>query len=240
MSEFVLIHGAGTGAWLWDDFAEVLRGRGHEVLAPSLVGVGERISEGGPATRLSDHIDQVCEVIGVHRVTVVGFSYGGLVAAGVGERIPDQISMLVYLDAFLPVDGMSMFDLLPVPVRDSIQAAAEATGDGWRIPPMPLDRLGGIGSVGEGVDGDKVVALLSRRGPHPIGTYREVMTVRNPATQTIPRVYITCTEHPANDPMSVVTERARADGMPVYDIDTGHFPMLTKPIELADLLERLV
>ena len=59
MADIVLVHGAGTGGWLWDLEAEILRQRGHSVTAPTLSGVGDRLAEGGPETSLSTHIDDV-------------------------------------------------------------------------------------------------------------------------------------------------------------------------------------
>ncbi|HYX67000.1 MAG TPA: alpha/beta fold hydrolase, partial [Burkholderiales bacterium] len=39
---FVLVHGAWGGSWMWSRLAHELRARGHEVFTPSLTGVGER------------------------------------------------------------------------------------------------------------------------------------------------------------------------------------------------------
>ena len=105
MAEIVLVHGAGTGGWLWDLEAEILRQRGHSVTAPTLRGVGDRLAEGGPETSLSTHVDDVIGCLpdrAAAGLVLVGFSYGGLVAAGVIDRIPERVAMLVYLDAFVP------------------------------------------------------------------------------------------------------------------------------------------
>jgi hypothetical protein len=143
----------------------------------------------------------------------------------------------VFLEAFVPVDGMSMFDLMPAAMRHALESAAQDGGAGWRMPPVPLERLGGLGSPGVGVDVAEGRSLLSRRGPHPIGTYRERSRVTNPAARVIPRTYIACTEHPAGDPMAAIAARMRAAGVPVLELPTGHFPMLTMPVELAGILE---
>jgi len=171
VAEIVLVHGAGTGGWLWDLEAEILRQRGHSVTAPTLSGVGDRLAEGGPETSLSTHIDDVIGCVPDHATAgpvLVGFSYGGLVAAGVVDRVPERVAMLVYLDAFVPVPGRSMFDLMPTSMQASLQAAALSSGGGWQMPPIPLERLGPLGAIGAGVDLSRVRELLARRGPHPI------------------------------------------------------------------------
>ena len=171
---------------------------------------------------------------------LVGFSYGGLVAAGVVDRIPERVSTLVYLDAFVPVSGRSMFDLMPASMRASLQAAAQSSGGGWQMPPIPLERLGPLGAIGTGVDISHLPELLARRGPHPIGTYEEPAGPRNPRALQVPTVYITCGTHGDDDPMAPVVAAVRVAGIPIYVLPTGHFPMLTMPVELADLLESLL
>ena len=239
----MLVHGAGTGGWLWDLEAEILRRRSHSVTAPTFSEVGDRLAEGGPETSLSTHIDNVIGCLPDHAaagLVLVGFSYGGLVAAGVVDRIPERVAMLVYLDAFVPVPGRSMFDLMPASVRASLQAAAQSSGGGWQMPPIPLERLGPLGAIGTGVDISRVPELLARRGPHPIGTYEEPAGPRNPRALQVPTVYITCGTHGDDDPMVPVVAAVRVAGIPIYVLATGHFPMLTMPVELADLLESLL
>jgi len=99
VADIVLVHGAGTGEWLWDLEAEILRQRGHSVTAPTLSGVGDRLAEGGPETSLSTHIDDVIGCLPDHAaagLVLVGFSYGGLVAAGVVDRVPERVAMEIW------------------------------------------------------------------------------------------------------------------------------------------------
>ena len=43
-----------------------------------------------------------------------------------------------------------------------------------------------------------------------------------------------------DDPMGSVVTAVRAAGIPIHVLSTGHFPMMTMPVELADLLESLL
>ena len=56
----------------------------------------------------------------------------------------------------------------------------------------------------------------------------------------VPSVYITCGMHGDADPMAPVVTAVRAAGIPIHVLPTGHFPMMTMPVELADLLESLL
>jgi pimeloyl-ACP methyl ester carboxylesterase len=46
-------------------------------------------------------------------IVLVGHSYGGGVARHVADRMPDRIRSLIYLDAFVPENGKTLFDYLP-------------------------------------------------------------------------------------------------------------------------------
>ena len=67
-------------------------------------------------------------------IVLIGHSYGGMVATGVADRARDQIAQLIYLDAFVPRDGQSLFDHQRAGTAAQCRNCAKA-GDGWRVPP---------------------------------------------------------------------------------------------------------
>ena len=149
---------------------------GQVVYAPSLQGVGRPFDEGGPDVALSTHIDQIVRFVedeGLDQVILVGFSYGGYVITGAADRLGARIARLVYVDAFVPTPGRSFLDLLPERTRTALRAATDAVGHGQRVPPAPLDMIGGIGELEPGVSEQHVDSVLQRRGSHPMGTYTE-------------------------------------------------------------------
>jgi pimeloyl-ACP methyl ester carboxylesterase len=111
---FVLVHGAWSGGWCYSRAAALLRARGHAVFTPTLTGQGERAHLLSGAINLSTHIEDVLGVFRFERlsdVVLAGHSYGGMVITGVADRIADKIKTLAYLDAFVPEDGQSLFDI---------------------------------------------------------------------------------------------------------------------------------
>lgn len=108
MTSFVLVHGAWCGGWIWKHVASALRARGHDVLTPTLTGLGERAHLASPEVGLGTHVEDVVRVLEYDDLTdvvLVGHSYGGMVVTGVGDRVPERLAQLVYLDAFVPREG---------------------------------------------------------------------------------------------------------------------------------------
>ncbi|GAB2965888.1 alpha/beta hydrolase [Amycolatopsis acidiphila] len=229
MSTFVLVHGAWHGGWVWQRVAPLLRAAGHEVHTPTLTGVSDRAHLLNPSVGLGTHIEDVVALVEAYDaddVVLVGHSYGGQVVTGVADRIPDRLSLRVYLDAFVGDDGEAAIELQPETVAGHYRESVAGPGFGWLIPVRSLQVLG----VTEQSDVDWLGARLT---PHPWLTYTEPLRLTG-AADTVPAAFVECT-----DWMRVFrahAERAEARGWPVRTVATGHEAMVTAPKELADVL----
>jgi pimeloyl-ACP methyl ester carboxylesterase len=111
---FVLVHGATAGGWEWKSTGKFLSDDGHTVYRATLTGLGERMHLNGPDVDLQMHINDVVNLIlfeDLKEVVLTGHSYGGMVITGVMDRVPERIKHVVFLDAAVPDDGMSIWDL---------------------------------------------------------------------------------------------------------------------------------
>ncbi|WP_226015789.1 alpha/beta fold hydrolase [Novosphingobium sp. FKTRR1] len=114
MTDYVLVHGAWGGGWAFDRLSADLRAAGHRVVVADLTGLGARKDAFHPGITLATHVDDVVaqiEAAGFDRFVLAGHSYGGMVVTGVATRLGARIDALVYIDAFLPGDGQSLWDL---------------------------------------------------------------------------------------------------------------------------------
>ena len=114
MATIVLCHGAWSAAWAWRRMRPLFADAGHVFHAPTCTGLGERAHLAGPDVDLETHIADILGVIETEEltgITLLGHSYGGMVATGVADRVRDRVEKLVYLDAFVPADGQSWWDL---------------------------------------------------------------------------------------------------------------------------------
>src|SRR4051812_34912661 len=132
---FLVCHGAWSAGWAWKKMHPLMRAAGHRLVTPTYTGLGERVHLANPSIDLETHIEDMLNVItyeDLRDIVLVGHSYGGMVATGVADRARDRVAQLIYLDAFVPEDGQSLFDLN----RMAAVKLAD-TGDGWRVPPNP-------------------------------------------------------------------------------------------------------
>jgi pimeloyl-ACP methyl ester carboxylesterase len=233
MATFMIIHGAWSAGWAWKKMRPRLRSLGHEIFTPTCTGLGERAHLAHPEVSLDTHIEDMLAVLeceDLHEVVLVGHSYGGLVATGVAERAAARLSQLVYLDAFVPHHGQSLFDLIPEKARERNLEQARSEGEGWRLPanPLPPD-----------TDAADVAWALPRRRMQPIKTFSTAVQSRG-ASQALPRSYIYCTRSGPGDVFRQFADRAKASPQwRCFELDASHNPHITMPDTLAALLHRI-
>jgi len=239
MTTFVLVHGAFYGGYCWRRVARALRAAGHDVYTPTLTGLGERAHLGAPTIGLRTHIDDVASVLtceDLSSVVLVGHSYGGMVITGAAERVPERIAQLVFLDAHIPEDGKSDFDLLGDATRAALEGAAGGTGF---VPAFPVAIMGVTDPADQ-------AWVEPRRSPQPLATFAEPLSLASPAAAKIPRSYIACTQNEAlvkafgGNPVGMFWERARREGWPMREIDAPHDAMIAAPAALTEALLSLV
>ncbi len=228
---FLLCHGAWGGGFAWRKMHVLMQAAGHRLLTPSYTGLGERSHLANPSIDLDTHIQDILNVIqyeDLRDIVLVGHSYGGMVATGVADRARDRIAQAIYIDAFVPGDGQSLFDLNE-PGRISSQDAAKK-GDGWRIPPMapPPDTAPA-----------DVEWLSPRRGPMPIKCFEQKLKFQGGAL-TLPRSYIYATPHRAGRYVWAMSRMTKSDpAWRYFEIDASHSPNVTAPEALMALLQKI-
>jgi pimeloyl-ACP methyl ester carboxylesterase len=223
MKNIILVHGGWSGGWQWSSLAPILRDFGHNVYTPTLSGLGDRSHLAHPGIDVNTHITDIVNLISYYRlrsVHLLGFSYGGLVVTGAANAIPDCIEQLIYLDAFVPRDGETFADIVGDRITRQFKKFAEGGGDGWKIHPFKPDD--------------------ERLTPQPIKTALTPVRFAHPKALELPRSYIACT---GKDPewsftgiLARIAEQSRSDGFRYRELETGHFPMISDPSMLAEVL----
>lgn len=246
MATYVLLGGAWIGAWAWADVARRLRTLGHDVHPVTLTGLADRVHLGGPDVDLDTHLTDVVNVMDYEdltRAVLVGHSYAGIVAEGAADRRPDRIATVVYVDTAPLGDGMASLDFYPPEVRVGLRAAVDEHGDGWRLPFPGIAQLAEQASLA-GLDDDALDRLASLATPHPFATYTQPLRLTQPEPAHGRRAII-CSDGGFSVAQIQAALASDDPGMfSVYagqdwrfdELATGHWPMLSAPHALADLL----
>ncbi len=246
MAVYVLVHGGWHGAWCWDRVAPLLREAGHQVFTPTLTGMGELEGLLTPEIGLDTHIEDVVKLLeaqDLRGVILIGHSYSGMVITGVADCVPKRVAHLVYLDAFVPHDGQSVADVVPM-VGKMLTRDAMKNGDGWRVNPMPEMPLGIGGLYGITQEPDRSM-VRSKVTAQSLKTFTQPLHITNPdALAAIPHTFIQCT---GGGLIFALMRRIimpgtlppKEAGWQQWKIPVGHDAMIIAPRELADMLIEL-
>ncbi len=231
MSTFVVAHGAWSAGWAWKKMHPLMRERGHRLVTPTCTGLGERSHLAHAGIDLNTHITDIANVLhceDLHDVVLIGHSYGGMVATGVADRVPERISQLIYLDAFVPLNGQSLLSLQSEANRQQVRELARTHGDGWLVPanPLPPDTAA-----------DDATWAMPRRFKQPLQTFEQPVQLTGRA-DSMPKTYIYCQQSGPGDVFRQFADRARKTaGWRYFEMNASHNPHITVSVELAQLLD---
>jgi pimeloyl-ACP methyl ester carboxylesterase len=226
MANYVLLHGAYQGGWIWQPVIPHLRAAGHTVYAPSLDGCGERRHALRPGIDTESQAAEIAELLffeDLQDVILVGTSCGGMVAARVAETARERIGRIVFADALALFDGETVADHVKRPT-----AVTTAIGTG----PSPEDAANRMFAS---LQGSTKQWALARYTPHPVAAMAAPVKLPTFWQQTWNASVIWCRQS-INPP--VAHQKRAADTLKArwYELDTGHYPMLSEPEALARLI----
>ncbi len=156
-----------------------------------------------------------------------GHSYGGMVITGVADRVPDQVRSLVYLDALVPTDGLTVLDLLPTESAAGLKESARPSATGFRVPPAPAEAFAVKAEDRDWVD--------RRCVDHPLKAFEQSIRLEDRWKQVGRTVYVHATGwHPGIGKTSI--ETARKKGWRMLSLDCGHDVMIDRPEDLTRIL----
>jgi pimeloyl-ACP methyl ester carboxylesterase len=237
MARFVLVHGAFSGAWIWQPLRQLLEAADHTAEALDLPGMGEDQTPPGDVT-LESSAARVCEVLAgsPEPAILVGHSMGGIITTQAAARCPQQVAALVYVAAFLPKDGQSLLQLthLPEGAGDQVQANIVISEQpAVAVMPAEASKTALFGSCTDEVAN----WATQRQRPQPLGPMGTAVTLPAGKLDHLRKYYVQCTQDraiplPLQSRMATENECAR-----VFKLDTDHTPHLSRTRELADVLD---
>jgi pimeloyl-ACP methyl ester carboxylesterase len=223
--DIILIAGLWLDASVWDGVADELRGYGHRSVPLALPGVADRSA----TATLEDQVAAaVAAVDSADTPMVVGHSAASSLAWMTADRRPDAISRVVMVGGFPGADGEAYADFFE-------------TVDG--VMPFP-----GWGPF-EGPDSADLDEAAKERVaagtiPVPEAVSKGIVRLTDVRRYDVP-VTLVCPEYTPEQAQKwirdgQIPELASARHVSYLDIDSGHWPMMTRPADLARLLHAAV
>jgi pimeloyl-ACP methyl ester carboxylesterase len=230
---FVLVHGAWMGAAGWEPVADRLRAEGAEVIVPELPAHGEDPAPPGDAT-LAGYVERVTAALDSAGapIILVGHSMGGMVVSATAEERAPDIARLVYLAAYVPEDGQSLFDLA---MSDEDSEVGESLVD---------NHDGTVGIRPEAfadlfcADCDPFTRddLIAGYRDEPVAPLATPVSLTDAGFGSVPRTYIGTARDRVISP---ALQAHMIDATPMdraVTLDTSHVPMLAAPGAVVDAL----
>jgi pimeloyl-ACP methyl ester carboxylesterase len=220
----VLVPGFWLGAWAWDEVAELLREDGHEVTALTLPGL-ESVEADRSAVTLRDHVDAIVEAVQAAGAPVVlavhsGAGFPGYAAS---DRVPELLAAMVYVDTGAGVGAMD---------------------PEFADPELPLhapDKLAEEENL-DGLSDEQLETFRRRAVPQPGRVLREAVELTNDARLDVPTTVV-CTAYSSEQYREAVAAEygfvrglAELRHVTWVDLPTSHWPMWSKPRELAAII----
>jgi len=226
MANIVLLHGAYQGGWIWSKVSSVLRRDGHNVFAPTLDGCGERRHALRPGIDTESQAAEVAEMLFFEDLTdvvLVGTSCGGMVGCRVAELARERIGRVVLADALALMNGEAVSDHVKRPTAVTTDLA---TGPSYEDA---------ANRMFSSLQGETKAWALARYTPHPVAAMAAPVKLDSFWQSEWTASVIYCTQAP-NPGEAHQRRAANALKAKWYELDTGHYPMLTEPEALSRLI----
>lgn len=220
--DIVLIAGLWLDGSAWDDVASSLRSLGHRPVPVTLPGQGD----GATGATLDDQVAAVLAAVdsAPEKPLVVGHSAAATLAWLAADARPEKVSTAVLIGGFPTADGNPYADFFEL--RDGAMPFP-----GW----APFE-----GADSADLDEQARHALADAAIAVPEAVATGIVRLTDERRFDVP-VVVVCPEFtPAQAKEWInagkVAELPKVKQLDFVDIDSGHWPMYTKPAELARLL----
>lgn len=230
--DIILVPGMWLDGSAWADVAEVLAEAGHRPLALTLPGM-ESVEADRSGIRLGDHVDAVVAAIDAvgegadepPKVLLVGHSAAAGIAWSAVDARPGRVARAVLVSGFPGGDGEAL--------------AAGYPADRGEVP-FPDWSAFGDEDLAD-LDDDGRAALRARAIPFPEHVVTDPQRLTDERRYSVP-VTAVATEYTTSDLRAAIVdgpdpEFAAIEHVEYVDLPTGHWPMLTRPRELAGIIE---
>lgn len=260
MATYLFVHGAFQGGWVWREVLSLLQNQGHTVHAPTLSGCGylfpvmstdrdfktdpeKKSSCLNPVSGCDSPTTPICleydlttfikDMVGyldledLDDVILVGHSYSGMICSALMMQLPGRIRQVIFVDAIIPQSNRNFVSIAGEQFKQMLD---HHRLDDNLVRPWPVKVFG--------VSGAEASRFESRLRPFPYQAFHTNFPgLFEPSIR--PTSFIGCRQT-MSPFIREMAAKAKEFSWPVYELDTGHCPMITCPEALVELLTTIV
>jgi pimeloyl-ACP methyl ester carboxylesterase len=236
---FVLVHGSGFTSACWDELIPHLSG---EVLPVDLPGRGRHPAD----LRTVSVADWAASVVadieeaGLDDVVLVGHSLAGLTLPRIVGLIPERLRRVVFIACAVPPHGVTP--------RSTVESSV-APGNAERIAALADNGKGNVGSrlpspdlaaamFCNDMDPEQTARTIAQMVPEAVSVLFEPVDLSG-LENRVPRTWIRLLLDAGLAPEVQDTFIANVGDVEVVDLEAAHMAMISRPKELAEILNRL-
>ncbi|ASY76827.1 alpha/beta fold hydrolase [Pectobacterium polaris] len=233
---FLLIHGAWQGAWVWNKIQSKLEAEGNTVKAIDLPGSGD---DQTPAITVSldsyaHKIIDAARLLSVQgKVTLVGHSMGGAAITLAASIAPELFEKLIYVCAMIPQNGESVAILAEQSQKLGTEGPVAQPNFDKGVLELVPEKI--AATLFHDYGGNDVDTLLAQFKHQPIQPLMETVTWTEGFID-LPKAYIVCTKDLAISPKLQLQMAGKAGVGTIYTLDAGHEPFFSQVEKLSELL----
>jgi pimeloyl-ACP methyl ester carboxylesterase len=224
----VLVHGGRFAASCWDRLIPLLE---PPVVAVDLPGRGSRAAVDLRSVGIAECVRAVVEDVGEWRdMVVVGHSLAGVTLPSLASALAGRIARMVFVSAAVPQQGQSVIDTIRPELRETVTSMLD---DGVYHPVGPE----AAAYLCNDMDDEATQFTMQCQVDETFRLLTEPVDLR--AMPGVPTTYIRLTDDATLLPSTQAASIAALGSPDVVDLAAGHMAMISRPAELARILEDL-
>ena len=250
MTDYLLVHGAGQGAWVWgrvwgymtapEEHPPTLHKtrRANHVYPMDLPGHGADAGGDTSGVRLDDCVEAITRTVereGLKDLVLVGHGFGGSLVFQAAQLLPQPPKRVVLVGGIVPANQRSLISVFPRPIRTGFGLLSFLSALSRRevkVPKPAIDRY-----LCNTMDPMEIVQMIGFMGALPTRVLNSRLVLEEDGLPC-PVTYVVLTQNRLVSPESQRRIAARCDSEETLEIEACHEVMWQHPKELADLLLR--
>ncbi len=228
---YLFVHGCWHGSWCWQYLCPLLTEKGHTTECVDLI-AQDTCDNSAPT--YSDYSRKLEHIITQNEepIVIVAHSMAGMLVAPLLDKYSDHIAHVYYIAAIIPQQGDSLLDVV---LRYEGSELADIISFDEVNNTQYLDCDAAKQVLYHDCKPEVQTWAVEQLRPEPFGPLIEKMTWQDSGKHAGKRTYITC-QHDRDVSVALQHDMTITYPAEVINLECGHFPQLSHPELIADIL----